>query len=75
MWYLATSAVNIINHKKLIGDAKFSESVATNSSLMNLLTGIGNHNNHHKFPQSHTYSTGKEIDINAWIIEKFFYET
>lgn len=75
LWYIATSAVNIINHKKLIGDVRFSESVATNSAIMNLLTGIGNHNNHHKFPQSYTYSTENEIDINAWVIEKIFYET
>ena len=71
LWYIATSAVNIINHGKLAGSVKFKDTVATNSSIMNLLTGIGNHNNHHKYPKSYTYSTGTEIDINGWIIKTF----
>jgi stearoyl-CoA desaturase (delta-9 desaturase) len=75
MWYLATSLVNITSHGNMLGKRKFADSVATNSSLLNLITLIGHHNNHHKFPQSYTYSTENEIDINAWIIEKIFYET
>ena len=71
LWYIATSAVNIINHGKLVGRVKYKDTVATNSSIMNLLTGIGNHNNHHKYPKSYTYSTGTEIDINGWIIKTF----
>lgn len=71
LWYIATSAVNIINHGKLAGSVKFKDTVATNSSIMNILTGIGNHNNHHKYPKSYTYSTGTEIDINGWIIKTF----
>jgi stearoyl-CoA desaturase (delta-9 desaturase) len=75
MWYLATSLVNITSHGNMLGKRKFADSVATNSPLLNFITLIGHHNNHHKFPQSYTYSTENEIDINAWIIEKFFYET
>lgn len=71
MWYIATSAVNILNHGKLVGHAKFLETVATNSSVMNFLTGIGHHNNHHKYPKSYTYSTGPEFDLYGWVIEKF----
>lgn len=71
MWYIATSAVNIVNHGKLTGYVKFPETVATNSMLMNVLTGIGHHNNHHKNPKNYTYSTGSEFDINGWVIKKF----
>lgn len=75
LWYLATSAVNIINHSKLIGNVKFTDAVASNSALMNLLTGIGYHNNHHKFPKSYTYSIEDEIDIYGWVIKKFLTNT
>lgn len=71
MWYIATSAVNIVNHGKKIGSVKYPETVATNSVLMNFLTGIGHHNNHHKFPKHYSYSTGPEIDINGWMIKHF----
>ena len=43
LWYLATSAVNILNHSGVVGKKTYEESVATNSSLMNLLTAIGHH--------------------------------
>lgn len=72
MWYIATSVVNIASHAKLIGTQKYSETVATNSNILNFFTAIGHHNNHHKFPGRYTYSTGKEIDIYAWFIEKVF---
>ena len=71
LWYIATSAVNIVNHGKLLGSVKFHNSVATNSVLMNLLTGIGHHNNHHEYPKNYTYSTGPEFDLNGWVIKHF----
>lgn len=72
LWYIATSAVNILSHGFILGKTRFKETVATNSSILNFFTGIGNHNNHHKFPGSYTYSVDNEIDINGWVIEKFF---
>lgn len=72
LWYIATSAVNILSHGFILGKTRFKETVATNSSTLNFFTGIGNHNNHHKFPGSYTYSVDNEIDVNGWVIEKFF---
>lgn len=69
LWYLATSAINILNHNLSVGNKQYSESVATNSKIMNWLTCIGYHNNHHKFPSSYTYSTGKEIDVYGVLIK------
>lgn len=71
-WWIATTAINIVAHGKLLGKQQFSDSVATNSSILNVLTGMGNHNNHHKYPASYTCSTGKEIDIHGWVIKYCF---
>jgi stearoyl-CoA desaturase (delta-9 desaturase) len=71
MWYIATSFVNILNHGKYVGSVRFPETVATNSVLMNWITGIGHHNNHHKYPNNFTYSIDKEFDINGLLIKKF----
>jgi len=72
MWYIATSAVNILSHSKIVGIQYYTETVATNSRLLNLFTAIGHHNNHHKFPNSYTYSLNGEIDIYGFVIKKFF---
>lgn len=71
LWYLATASVNYFLHKGP-GHKEFEESVGYNSPVFNLLLGAGHHNNHHKYPGSYTYSTGKEFDFYAWLIEKFF---
>jgi fatty-acid desaturase len=71
MWYFGTSLVNILSHSLSIGTQRDPSVVATNSRLLNLLTGIGHHNNHHINPSSYTYSIDKEIDIPAWVIDKF----
>lgn len=72
MWYLATSAVNILNHGGVIGKKKWPESVAFNSRIMNVFTAIGYHNNHHKYPASYTYSTAKnEFDFIGFVIKNF----
>ena len=72
MWYLATTVINIASHGKLIGTQQYPETVATNSGTLNFFTAAGHHNNHHKFPGNYTFSTGKNVDIYAWVIEKFF---
>jgi stearoyl-CoA desaturase (delta-9 desaturase) len=72
LWYIATSSVNILSHGFILGTVRFKETVATNSGILNFFTGIGNHNNHHKFPKNYTYSVDNEIDINGWVIKKFF---
>jgi len=70
VWYIGTCAVNIIAHSN--GIKRFPETVAYNNTTVNILTGVGNHNNHHKYPRSHSYSIDKEIDLYGWIIKKFF---
>ena len=72
MWYLATSLVNIVSHGNMLGERKFIDTVATNSPLLNLITAIGNHNNHHKYPNSFTYSINGEIDVCGYVIKRFF---
>jgi stearoyl-CoA desaturase (delta-9 desaturase) len=72
MWYWATSIVNILSHGEKVGTKKDLKIVATNSNLLNLITGIGNHHNHHRFPKNYSYSTGPEIDLNSKVIEYFF---
>jgi stearoyl-CoA desaturase (delta-9 desaturase) len=72
MWYWATSIVNILSHGFILGKPRDSDYVATNSVILNILTGIGHHNNHHIYPNSYTYSVDGEIDLNGLVIEKFF---
>lgn len=71
LWYLSTQLVNIVCHQK-IGKKVYKDAVGINSSIINLITGAGNHNNHHGNPKSHSYKHTKEIDIYAWVIERFF---
>jgi stearoyl-CoA desaturase (delta-9 desaturase) len=71
MWYLATSLVNILSHGNVLGTRKFVDAVATNSSLLNLITAIGHHNNHHKYPNSYTYSVNGEMDVCGYVIKNF----
>ena len=76
MWYFATSVVNILAHKHLVGYKKYPEAVANNSLFLQLLTSIGNHNNHHKRPRSYTYALDKsEKDWIGLLIEKVFADT
>lgn len=72
LWFIATSIVNVVAHEKTVGTSDYPDAVATNSKLLNVLTAIGNHNNHHKFPASYTYSINGETDIYGYIIEKLF---
>lgn len=69
VWYIGTCIVNVSTHTH--GVKRFPEAAAFNSNIVNFFTGVGNHNNHHKFPKSHTYSIDKETDPYAWVIEKF----
>lgn len=69
MWYWATSIVNILSHSLTIGKKRDADHVATNSVVLNLLTGIGHHNNHHINPRNYTYQVDNEVDINGWVIK------
>lgn len=72
MWYIATIAVNIGTHYG-IGTKRYKNAVAYNSKIINLFTGVGYHNNHHKSPKSHSYSHDRsEIDIYGYLIKKLF---
>lgn len=70
VWYIGTCIVNIVAHSQ--GQKKFTESVAYNNKMVNFLTGVGNHNNHHKFPKNLTYKVDNELDIYAFAIRKLF---
>jgi fatty-acid desaturase len=72
MWYWATSIVNILSHGSILGKPRDPNYVATNSVILNVLTGIGHHNNHHIYPNSYTYKVDNEVDLNGLVIEKFF---
>jgi stearoyl-CoA desaturase (delta-9 desaturase) len=69
-WYIGTCSVNILAHTK--GVKRFEESVGFNNKFVNLLTGVGNHNNHHRFPKNVSYSVDKEIDIYSPFINRIF---
>jgi stearoyl-CoA desaturase (delta-9 desaturase) len=71
MWYFATSLVNILSHSLTVGTKRDESAVATNSGFLNFITGIGHHNNHHIDPKNYSYSLGGEVDVIAWVIEKF----
>lgn len=72
MWYLATCAVNIINHGSELGFKKYPDAVARNIWWMNILTAIGNHNNHHKHPEKYSYRIDDEIDLYGTVIKYCF---
>ena len=71
MWYLANTSVNIFLHTNFIGTKDYAETVATNSVTMHVLTGIGYHNNHHKYPSSYDIGLGKRFDLVGWTIRNF----
>lgn len=71
LWYLCTQLVNIGCHGTK-GKKAYPNAVGFNSSWINLITGAGHHNNHHGSPKNHSYKFTNEIDIYAWVIEKFF---
>jgi fatty-acid desaturase len=68
VWYIGTIFVNVLAHTK--GKKKFTESVGFNNRFVNYLTGVGNHNNHHKFPKNVSYSVDEEIDVYSSLINK-----
>jgi fatty-acid desaturase len=70
MWYIGTCIVNVVSHSK--GSKQFDDAVAYNNTLVNLLTGVGNHNNHHKYPGSFTYGVKGEFDAYGLLIDKVF---
>jgi fatty-acid desaturase len=72
LWFLGTSTVNCFAHNNK-GQKRFVNSVAINSSILNFITGAGNHNNHHARPNFYTYSVDKEIDIYGSIIKFLFF--
>lgn len=71
IWYINTQLVNIFAHKGT-GPKVFKNSVAINSKLLNLLTGAGNHNNHHANPKNYSYKVTNEVDIHGFLIKKLF---
>jgi stearoyl-CoA desaturase (delta-9 desaturase) len=70
-WYIASNLVNIYAHNLQLGKKRFSEYPATNSLLLNLISGMGNHNNHHHNPKNYTLKIDTEIDLYGYFIEKF----
>jgi stearoyl-CoA desaturase (delta-9 desaturase) len=73
MWHIATCIVNISSH--LQGVKNYPDAAAFDSSIVNFLTGVGNHNTHHKHYKSYTYSVNGGIDIYAPFIKTFFIQS
>ena len=71
LWYIMTETVNIFAHSKT-GKKHDETAVGINSTLLNVLSGAGHHNNHHSNPKNYTYQITNEVDIYGKIIEKFF---
>jgi stearoyl-CoA desaturase (delta-9 desaturase) len=72
LWFIMSGIINVVAHKKYLGVQTFPDAVATNSSLLSVITSIGYHNNHHKFPTNHICGIQGQTDIAARFIEKFF---
>jgi len=68
LWYICTQIVNIFCHQAS-GKKKYPNAVGINSTIINIITGAGHHNNHHGNPGSYTYKKDKEIDIYGTFIK------
>ena len=74
LWWWGVVAVNIFSHKLLLGHRPNPNKVATNSKIINLFTGMGNHHNHHADPKNYTERVDKEFFIYEYPIKWFFME-
>jgi stearoyl-CoA desaturase (delta-9 desaturase) len=73
LWYLMTALVNIMAHgTHEYGTKTDLDAVAMNSKFLNVVTGAGNHNNHHSNPKNYSYKITIERDPYAWVIDRFF---
>jgi stearoyl-CoA desaturase (delta-9 desaturase) len=75
LWYIATITVNVCLHKKILGLGykSYNDAVAYNSKFINLISGVGYHNNHHKNPSLYSFSHHKfEIDLYGFLIKTLF---
>ena len=68
LWYAGTCSINILAHR-YVGKKDYPESVGLNSRILNALTLVGYHNNHHKNPRSESYT---ERDFIGILIKLFF---
>lgn len=72
LWWWCIVAVNIFTHGLILGIKVDQTKVATNSKLINFITGIGNHHNHHADPTSYTDRRTNEFFIYEYPIKWFF---
>jgi len=72
LWWWSVVAVNIFSHKLILGIRPDENKVATNSKLINFITGIGNHHNHHADPTNYTDKRTNEFFIYEYPIKWFF---
>jgi len=70
LWYIVTETVNIFGHAKT-GNKSNPNAIGINSKWLNLLSGAGNHNNHHSNPRNYSYKVTNEIDVYAFVIQHF----
>jgi len=73
--WLGGLTINSLGHNPKNGYRNFdTNDKSTNSYILQfLMPGMGLHNNHHAYPGNYNFAMkGKEFDITAWVIEKFF---
>lgn len=68
MWYFATNMINIYAHNGKLGQKPHTDSSAYNSSVLETITSVGKHNNHHLQPGSYTYVVDPDTEFD-WIGE------
>jgi stearoyl-CoA desaturase (delta-9 desaturase) len=72
LWWWSVIFVNIFSHKKILGKSPTTDGVATNSKIINTVTGMGNHYNHHRYPASYTDTVTNEKFIYGVLIKHLF---
>lgn len=68
MWYFATNMINIYAHNGKLGQKPHTDSSAYNSGILETITSVGKHNNHHLQPGSYTYVVDPDTEFD-WIAE------
>lgn len=72
--FVGVGLVNVLGHRPEYGERRFSTAdLSTNNRLLQIITwNEGLHNNHHANPGSYHYRTKPgDVDVPAWIIERF----
>lgn len=72
LWWWSVVFVNIFSHRKLLGKCPEERGIGTNSFVINLITGMGHHYNHHRDPANYTDRRTNEIFVYGLLIKLLF---